>query len=147
MSSYWPKRARAKRTCSWICVKIPVWARTRAKAATSPIQEGVAAREWGAIWMVTGVCLMLRVPPPLLESDQWGDHSKAEALRFFVAFELEWSRSNDHPPPPPPPPPLPLPPPPPPPPPPPTPPHPPPTPPTPPPPPASPPPPHPLTTL
>jgi hypothetical protein len=32
-----PKRARAKRTCSWICVKIPVWARTRAKAATSPI--------------------------------------------------------------------------------------------------------------
>jgi hypothetical protein len=31
---------------------------------------------------------MLRVPPPLLESDQWGDHSKAESLRFFVCLRI-----------------------------------------------------------
>lgn len=62
----------------------------RAKAATSPIQDGVAAREWGAIWMVTGACLMLRVLPPLLENDQWGDHSKAENL-CFAGLPSNWN--------------------------------------------------------
>jgi len=50
-------RARAKRTCSWIVFRIPVWVSRCAKAVSSPIQEGIEGSDV-VIWMVTGASVM-----------------------------------------------------------------------------------------
>src|SRR5260370_41845766 len=66
MVSYVPKRARAKRTCSWIALSRPRWVITRAKAATSPSQDGGEGSDVGVIWIVTADCVILLVCPPCL---------------------------------------------------------------------------------
>ncbi len=90
------KAGAGEGTCSWICVKIPVWARTRAKAATSPIQEGVAGRRVGSNldgdWSL-----------PHAESASSFDFQaingettpKRRLSASLFAFELEWSLSNE----------------------------------------------------
>src|SRR5213082_2238750 len=70
MRSYWPKRARAKRTCSWMALSTPIWLSTRATTATYPIHEGVEGRDSGAIWIVSTVCVILGCCPSCLERDQ-----------------------------------------------------------------------------
>src|SRR5579859_2090288 len=46
-------RARAKRTCSVMALRIPAWVSTCAKAVISPIQEGIVGLDPSAIWIVT----------------------------------------------------------------------------------------------
>src|SRR5258708_36612995 len=70
MRSYRPKRARAKRTCSWMALSTPTWLSTCATTTTSPIHEGVEGRDAGTIWIVTAVCVILGGYPPCLERDQ-----------------------------------------------------------------------------
>src|SRR6266550_7738578 len=62
-----PKRARANRTCSWMALSRPTCVRTWATAATSPIQDGVEGTDSGFTWIVTDVCVILVVCPPLRE--------------------------------------------------------------------------------
>src|SRR5437660_5096303 len=48
----------------------PTCVSTWATAATSPIQEGVEGTDSGFTWMVTDVCVILVVCPPLRETDR-----------------------------------------------------------------------------
>src|SRR6266566_1152581 len=47
----------------------PTCVSTWATAATSPIQEGVEGADSGFTWMVTDVCVILVVCPPLRETE------------------------------------------------------------------------------
>src|SRR6266581_8858929 len=47
----------------------PTFVSTWATAATSPIQEGVEGADSGFTWMVTDVCVILVVCPPLRETE------------------------------------------------------------------------------
>src|SRR5690349_16513007 len=57
-------RARAKRTRSVMAVTRPIWLRSWAKAATSPIQLGVEGCDAGVVWTMTVECVILAGCPP-----------------------------------------------------------------------------------
>src|SRR2546423_6553801 len=52
-----------------MALRRPTWVRTWATAATSPIQSGVEGTDSGFTWIVTDVCVILGVCPPLRETD------------------------------------------------------------------------------
>jgi hypothetical protein len=67
MTSYVPKRGRAKRTRSWMVVSTPKWGSARATTVTSPNHAGTDGADWGENWMSAGEDVILVKCPPLVE--------------------------------------------------------------------------------
>src|SRR5579864_1048566 len=67
MTSYCPKRRRAKHTPSLILVRTPCLRRCSAISATSPNQEGVEGADSEEVWMITDPSAILVICASLME--------------------------------------------------------------------------------
>src|SRR5258708_10077753 len=86
-------RARAKRTRSMMVVRMPVWVRTCAKAATSPIQSGVEGSESGVVWILTADSVILKECPPFEKKICFFSFRRHLFLRFRQSLLFSYAIS------------------------------------------------------